>query len=280
MKRLLLVACLLITGSLHSQTAQKIELVDFAPDLAKVTEDLKVKFEAAPTARTNFEENLKAINALIVQYQKTGKREQLARLYLLDAHIYADGMNNTGRAKAIWSKIVQDFPSTQAAKGAAISLTQARAIEAAEDDKTPEGLEIGQRFPSFTEKDINGATLSVAAYRGKVTLIDFWATWCGPCMREMPNVLSTYKQYHASGFEIIGVSLDTQRASVLNLMSSSGMTWAQYFDGQGWKNKLAEKYGVESIPMAYLLDKHGVIVGKALRGSDLAAAVAKALSKD
>jgi len=112
-----------------------------------------------------------------------------------------------------------------------------------------------------------------------VVLIDFWATWCGPCRAEMPNVLATYKKYHGRGFEIIGVSLDDDRQKVVNYIKNNGMTWPQYFDGQGWGNKLAVKYGIEAIPATYLLNGNGVIIGTDLRGDDLSQAVAEALAK-
>jgi thiol-disulfide isomerase/thioredoxin len=120
----------------------------------------------------------------------------------------------------------------------------------------------------------------VSAYRGKVTMIDFWATWCPPCRAEMPNVVATYQRYHAQGFDIIGVSLDENRDALVNFLPAHGMAWPQYFDGQGWDNKLAKKYGVHSIPMDYLLDRHGIIIGKELRGEDLGEAVAKALTRN
>jgi thiol-disulfide isomerase/thioredoxin len=142
----------------------------------------------------------------------------------------------------------------------------------------PVGLAIGQRFPDFNETDLNGATLSVAGSRGKVTLVDFWATWCGPCRAEMPNVIAAYQKYHSRGFDVIGVSLDEHQYAVANFTSSQGMPWPQYFDGKGWENKLAKQYGVQSIPMSYLLDRNGVIVGKELRGGALDAAVSRALA--
>ena len=139
---------------------------------------------------------------------------------------------------------------------------------------------MGQKFPGFNETDLAGRSLSLAAYKGKVTLIDFWATWCGPCRAELPNVTAIYQSYHTQGFEIIGVSLDEDRTSVANFTQAHGMAWAQYFDGQGWDNKLAKTYGVHSIPMTYLLDRHGVIIGKELRGEELQQAVAKTLAKN
>ena len=87
-----------------------------------------------------------------------------------------------------------------------------------------------------------------------------------------------YRTFHDQGFDIIGVSLDDSRDAVVNFTQAQGMVWPQYFDGQSWDNKLAKKYGVHSIPMTYLLDRHGIIIGKELRGEELGVAVAKALA--
>jgi len=145
--------------------------------------------------------------------------------------------------------------------------------------KTPEGLEIGQKFPGFSETDVAGNALSVAGCKGKVLLIDFWATWCGPCRQELPNVIAIYQKFHGQGFEVIGVSLDDDKNALNKFTQQMGMPWPQYFDGQGWGNKLAKQYGVESIPMTYLLNRQGIVIGKELRGKSLATAVESALAQ-
>ena len=270
-----------ITPELVSATSAPAtdKKVDFTPELTAVTTQLKQKFDAGQTSPADLADNLAAINHLIFLHAKDGDREQLARLYLLDAHIYADGLTNTAKAAAIWGQVAREFPGTIASKGAAISLARLQAQAAAEPDpNVPVGLAVGQRFPGFSETDINGQPLSVAAHKGRVTMIDFWATWCGPCRGEMPNVIATYQKYHTQGFDILGVSLDANRDAVLNFTHAQGMAWPQYFDGQAWNNKLATQYGVDSIPMDYLLDRHGIIIGKELRGRALGAAVAKAVA--
>jgi thiol-disulfide isomerase/thioredoxin len=148
-----------------------------------------------------------------------------------------------------------------------------------EAQKIQAALAVGVKFPDFNEKDTAGKPLAIANYKGKVVLIDFWATWCGPCRAELPNVIATYKKYHNQGFEIIGISLDQDQAKLTGFTKSMNMTWPQYFDGQGWGNKLAVKYGMESIPATYLLDGNGKIIGRDLRGDELTQAVAKALGK-
>ena len=151
----------------------------------------------------------------------------------------------------------------------------------AESKKLRDALVEGAKFPDFDEKDLAGKPLSIARFKGKVVLLDFWATWCGPCRNELPNVLKTYEKHHADGFEIIGISLDRDqdREKLDGFIKEKKMTWPQFFDGKYWQNKLATKYGVNSIPATYLLDGEGTIIGKDLRGEDLEQAVAKALAK-
>jgi thiol-disulfide isomerase/thioredoxin len=141
----------------------------------------------------------------------------------------------------------------------------------------------GATFPDFDEKDVMDQPLSLSHFRGKVVLIDFWATWCVPCRAEVPHVAATFQKYHDQGFEIIGVSLDKDRKKLLDFTMEHKMAWQEYFDGKSlpWENKLASRYGIahSGIPMDFLLDGNGKIIGKNLRGAALPQAVAKALTK-
>ena len=140
------------------------------------------------------------------------------------------------------------------------------------DDPT---VETSIQFSTGTFSEI----LAQARREGKVIFMDIYATWCGPCVAEVPSLKKAYDAYHAKGFEIIGISLDDKREALLEFTKKNGMAWPQYFDGEVWKNKLAVKYGVNSIPATYLLDREGKIIGKDLRGEELEQAVAAALSK-
>jgi len=155
---------------------------------------------------------------------------------------------------------------------------QQRAEKQKATEMIQRGLVVGATFPDFNEKDVNGKPLSMANFKGKVVLIDFWATLVRPVPGRNSNVVASYQKYHGKGFEVIGVSLDQDRQKLLDYTRQQNMTWQQYFDGQGWSNKLAAKYGIESIPATYLLDGNGKIIGQDLRGDALGAAVAKALA--
>ena len=104
---------------------------------------------------------------------------------------------------------------------------------------------------------VDGRKISIADMKGKVVLIDFWATWCGPCMAELPNVKAAYARLNPKGFEIVGISFDQDKDTLQKTLKKEGMTWPQYFDGEGWQNKFGETFGIKSIPAMWLVDKKG-----------------------
>lgn len=107
---------------------------------------------------------------------------------------------------------------------------------------------------------VDGTQEDISKLRGKVVLVDFWATWCGPCRREVPNVVAVYNKLHQKGFEIVGISLDQDRNSLLSFTAFHGMTWPQYFDGKGWQNSISSSFAVESLPTMWLVNKKGYVV--------------------
>lgn len=126
---------------------------------------------------------------------------------------------------------------------------------------------------------VDGREVDLSKLRGKVVLIDFWATWCGPCVAELPNVRQVYGAYHDKGFEIIGISLDkaSDRQKLIDFTAKENMPWPQFFDGKYWKNELAVKYGIQSIPAMFLLDQTGKVVSTNARGEKLEAEVKRLL---
>ncbi len=115
---------------------------------------------------------------------------------------------------------------------------------------------VGKPVPiKFTSVD--GREIDLAKLRGKVVLIDFWATWCGPCVAELPNVKAAYEKLSPKGFEIIGLSFDENKTALTQFIAKEKLAWPQYFDGKGWQNKFAVEFGINSIPAMWLIDKNG-----------------------
>jgi len=126
-------------------------------------------------------------------------------------------------------------------------------------------------FTTFRTTALDGEPIAPEDYRGQVLLIDFWATWCAPCLDEMPNVVRVYEQYHAQGFEIIGVSLDREGAEeqIRDITTDHGMTWRQVYDGGYWRAEVAVTNNIHSIPATFLLDRSGKVRYTNLRGAEL-----------
>lgn len=141
--------------------------------------------------------------------------------------------------------------------------------------------EIGALAPDFTQDDVNGTPVRLSSFRGKYVLIDFWASWCGPCRQENPNVVKIYNKYKGKGFTVLGVSLDRPdgKAAWLAAIKNDGLTWTQVSDLKYWSNLAATLYGVQSIPQNFLIDPQGKIVAKGLRGDDLDTTLEKLLGK-
>ena len=127
-------------------------------------------------------------------------------------------------------------------------------------------------------KAVDGSDVDLEKLRGKVVLIDFWATWCGPCMAEVPNVVKTYERLKEKGFEIIGISLDQEEGELKRVTKLKKMTWPQYFDGKGWQNVFAQKFGIDGIPAMWLVNKQGIVTDTDAR-KDLAEKVEKLLAE-
>ena len=127
-------------------------------------------------------------------------------------------------------------------------------------------------------KAVDGRQVDLGKLKGKVVLIDFWATWCGPCVAELPNVKKTYAKYHEKGFEIVGISLDQSKDKLTDFLKENEMPWPQHFDGLGWKNEFAVMYGIQGIPAMWLVDKEGNLVDMKAR-SELDSKVEKLLAE-
>lgn len=138
-----------------------------------------------------------------------------------------------------------------------------------ENIKRLKGVAVGNEAPEIQLPTPTGASLALSSLRGKYVLIDFWASWCGPCRVENPNVVKTYAKFKDKGFEILGVSLDQNKAAWIKAIETDGLVWKHVSDLQYWNSVAAQAYRVNAIPMTYLLDPQGKILAKGLRGAKL-----------
>ncbi len=167
-----------------------------------------------------------------------------------------------------------------------VSSNQAPVSVSPEMVEAVEGLNLGNLAPEIELKNPKDETIKLSSLRGKIVLVDFWASWCGPCRYENPTVVRAYKKYksaklkNASGFIIYSVSLDMNKQLWEAAIQKDSLVWPYHVsDLQGWNNVAAQKYAVYGIPTNYLLDAKGIIIAKALRGEDLEKALETQIAK-
>ena len=144
------------------------------------------------------------------------------------------------------------------------------------------GLNVGQKAPELEFQNTQGKVIKLSSLKGNMVLIDFWASWCGPCRKENPAVVAAYKKYQtakfksAKGFKIYSVSLDQDKGRWMNAIKQDKLEWSEHVsDLKGWKSAAAQQYRVNSIPTNWLIDENGIIVAKNLRGASLDQAIDK-----
>jgi thiol-disulfide isomerase/thioredoxin len=270
MKNRLLVAVVVGCGLMALNLVAAHEGEHPESQLRALVDKIREKLQQGERTEAGLADEIKAFDALLAEHAGE-KTEEVAQILYMKATLYTEVFEDVEQGIKLLEQLKRDFPETERAQG----VDQEVAVL-----KKQAELAVGKTFPDFQEKDLEGKPLSIGNYKGKVLLVDFWATWCGPCIAELPHVLATYEKHHRDGFEILGISLDSERDKLTSFIKERKMGWAQYFDGQGWKTKLAQEYGVNSIPATYLLDRDGKIIAKDLRGEALEQAVAKALGKN
>jgi peroxiredoxin len=175
----------------------------------------------------------------------------------------------------------EDFDAAAKSYQEALSQTKDPELRAAIEAQVAQlAIRPGQSPPAFTAKSLSGDEISLSKYKGKVLLLDFWATWCAPCIAELPNVKQVYNAYHEQGLEIVSISLDQDEKVLHDFIKQQGLNWTHVYNGSVPVGQdVATKYSVTAIPQMILIGRDGKIAGVQLRGEALEDAVKKAIAK-
>lgn len=260
-----------VTGSASQDLFQKFmtETMEFS----KKTQQLKMKYGQAQSSGNQDE-----VDAILFEYETIQSNLQLyARNFVSEyndspvgAYVYLMNFYQSDDIATMDSMLNVFDPS----------IAESQFIQVIKDKVEAErSTSIGASAPDFTINTIEGNEFTLSSLQGKYVLVDFWASWCQPCMKEMPNVIEQYKKYSDKGFEIVGISLDRQESPWKKAITDNEMNWIHAWDmaDPSKQGETAKAYNVQSIPSTFLLDKEGKIIEKNLRGEELAAKLAELL---
>lgn len=245
--------------------------------MTKFREENTPKWMAAQTAN-----DTASMNALIKENKKFEEEYMTAAKNHIKNHpnsflsvVFVDQMLSIPTED--WKEIEKSYNSlSEPLKKSKPGVSAKTKIE--ELSKKP-SIEVGNMAPDFSAPNPEGTVVSLKESLGKVTIIDFWASWCGPCRRENPNVVALYNQFHEKGLNIIGVSLDKPEAkdAWIQAIATDKLTWPQVSNLKFWEDPIAKMYGIQAIPATFILDASGKIVARDLRGAELKAKVQELL---
>ena len=222
-------------------------------------------------------QDMATMESLMAEYNKFGEEiKKQNKDYVSknkDAYISLLLLEQLTASQAITS---EEFKTYYDALDSTLKTTK-KGKELAEKLATMEKVAVGKMAPDFSAPNPEGKMVSLKESLGKVTIIDFWAAWCGPCRQENPNIVALYNKYKDQGLAIIGVSLDKDAEAWKKAIADDNLTWTQVSNIKHWQDPIAKEYNVQSIPAMFVLDASGKIVAKDLRGAELDAKIAELL---
>jgi peroxiredoxin len=212
---------------------------------------------------TNFNNAKEAITKFCFQYADTAKSPALALFTTTAAPVEIE------KFQLPLQKLLQRFPSHNGIIAVISFVKQQLAVKQQQQQVQQGKVQIGSVAPDITMNDINDKPFSLSQLKGKYVLVDFWASWCGPCRGENPNVVAAYNEFKDKNFTVLGVSLDKDKASWLKAIKDDGLAWQQISDLKYWSSAAVDLYGLDGIPYNVLIDPQGKVVATGLRGSNL-----------
>lgn len=277
-----------------SGTYNNDEYVKFNEDLTKTQKSL-VDFQKKNTPKMQAAQQAKdtaVINSLMKQYmeiqtevQANSKKKytEYAESHpksfisaLIIQSMVADPSGDIKKTESLYNALDESVKNTTPGKDIKTRIGQAK-LPAVGASAPPVGS--AKWRSDFSAPNTEGKVVSLKESLGKVTIVDFWASWCGPCRKENPNVVAIYKELHSKGLNIVGVSLDKEAAAWKEAIAKDGLTWTQVSNLKFWDEPIAKQYGVESIPATFILDASGKVVAQDLRGPELKAKIVELLAK-
>ncbi|QYJ67590.1 TlpA disulfide reductase family protein [Flavobacterium litorale] len=254
--------------------ANNDKMTKFQKDNTPVMMEAREKQDTATMERLNDEYEIiaKESEAANVAFIKENPKAYI-NVFILQQLMGSRTLEST-ELKELYNTIDPEVKETEEGKKLSETFT---AME--EKEKNRASVSNGNMAPDFAAPNPEGKTISLKEAMGKVTIIDFWASWCKPCRMENPNVVAMYEELHKDGLNIIGVSLDRDEDAWKKAIADDNLTWSQISNLKFWEEPIAKKYGVESIPATFILDADGKIAAQNLRGEELKAKVKELLAQ-
>ena len=234
------------------------------------------------SAKDGPSETRERASTMIVQFSMRGASpEEMTQLVADHIKQFPESKGNARLAAMLVSSISRGDPEKTLPVMEKLAASDVKPLAEAAKEKIEQIktlLELKTKPMELKFTAVDGREVDLAGHRGKVVLIDFWATWCGPCIAGLPEVIDLYGKYHDKGLEIVGISFDQEKDTLTSFVEKKKMGWAQYFDGKGWGNEYGRKYGINGIPTMWLVGKDGKVVDFEAR-QDLGAKIEKLLKE-